>query len=130
MLALCTRVIFTWRDQVTCPWLHRVKFKVGHKLDTGLVIHLYTGKNFSHSEAAAISGIELTSPYASFPVLTTGKYCLLLSSTSHCIGLPGCFYLCMLYFIQTHPFANRGKACVCSNYRTCCPFHLCLHNPV
>ena len=26
-------------------------------------------------------------------------------------------------------FPSRWRMCACGNYRPCCPFHLCLHNP-
>lgn len=41
-----------------------------------------------------------------------------------------CRFLQGLFFIEMYPFSNRCMVYVCSNYRRCCPFHLCLHNPV
>lgn len=41
-----------------------------------------------------------------------------------------CHFLQGLFFIEMYPFSNRCMVYVSSNYRRCCPFHLCLRNPV
>lgn len=41
-----------------------------------------------------------------------------------------CYFSQGLFVIEMYPFSNRCMVYVCSNYRRCCPFHLCLCNSV
>lgn len=87
--------------------------------------HESTNIGFSHSETAA--GIQLLAHALSFPEVCLKIFSFLPFGQTNFLR---CHFLQGLFSIEIYPFSNRHVVYVCSNYRRCCPFHLCLCNPV
>lgn len=86
---------------------------------------VYANTGFSHSETAVEA--ELLAHALSFPEIHLKIFPLFHFGQTNFLR---CCFLLHLFFIEMYPFSNRCMVHVCSNYRRCCPFHLCLCNPV
>lgn len=93
--------------------------------EAGSGSRVHTNVGFSHSETAA--EIQLLAHALSFPEVHLKIFPLFPFGQTNFLR---CRFLHGLFFIEMYPFSNRCMVYVCSNYRRCCPFHLCLRNPV
>lgn len=142
---------FLWRCAISCLWGWSCLWCGGPGQSSGFAV-LYPGISFtgivlvfctglqqsrlrgewkwvtsllSHCETAA--EIQLLAHAVSFPEVHVKNFPFLHFGQKNFLR---CYFSQGLFVIEMYPFSNRCMVYFCSNYRRCCPFHLCLCNSV